>query len=79
MCNDTFTGLAASIACRQLRFGLPVLYRGNSLIVNSEVYHVYSPFCSATSQRFAHCFYYYGYYYSTCYETFLKCSSKYEL
>ena len=82
VCNNSFNRLAASIVCRHLRFGLPVLYRGNSLIVNSEVYRAffrsYNSFCSTTSQRFSHCLYYYSYF-GTCYETFLKCSSKHEL
>ena len=81
MCNNSFNDFAATIVCRQLRFGLPVSHYGNSYIVNSEVYHVYhyySSYCSESSQRFSHCFYYYSYN-RDCYDTFLKCSSKQKL
>ena len=79
LCNNSFNTVAATIVCRQLRLGLPVLYHGNSLIENSEVHYAYYQYyystCSETSQRFSHCFYYYSYF-GSCYETFLKCSSK---
>ena len=78
VCNKTFNDLAAALVCRQLHFGLPVQYHGNSLVVDSEIYYITyyssSSFCRETSQRFTYCFYYYR---STrnCYNTFLKCSS----
>ena len=71
VCNDTFNHFAATIMCRKLRFGLPVQYRGNSFIRKSEAHYVY---CSSTSQSFSHCFNYISYF-TSCYETFLKCSS----
>ena len=77
VCNNTFNHFAATIMCRQLGFGLPVQYRGNSLIENLEAHYAYYHYCSDTSQRFSHCFYYYTGVRS-CYETFLKCSSKHE-
>lgn len=84
ICNDSFNDLAAAIVCKQLRFGRPVLYRGNSL-VNSGAYHYYyyyyysyyTPSCSENTQRLFHCFPYYIYY-GSCYDTYLKCSSKYK-
>ena len=78
VCNDSFNDVAAAVVCRQLRFGQPVFYRGNSYITNLEVHHAYyyySSYCSQSSQRFSHCFYYYTSI-GSCYETYLKCSSK---
>ena len=82
VCNKTFNDFAAALVCRQLRFGLPVQYHGNSLVVHSEVffitYYSSSTFCRESSQRFSNCLYYYR---STrnCHDTFLKCSSMYVL
>ena len=79
VCNNSFNSFPATIVCRQLRLGLPVLYYGDSLIANSEVHYAYrsGSYCSENSQRFSHCFTYYNDV-GSCYGTFLKCSSKHE-
>ena len=83
LCNNSFTDAAATVVCRQLRFGLPILYYGNAM-VDSGAYYAYDHYyyydnhytpCE-DAQRFSHCFSYYYYNYGgRCYDTFLKCSS----
>ena len=78
LCNNNFNDLAANLICRQLRFGLPVLYRRNST-VNSGYYayqYYYSTLlCIESAERYSHCYYYRSF--GRCFDTFLKCSSMY--
>ena len=79
LCTSGFTVDAATVVCRQLRFGLPIQYY-ETPIVNSTKYYAYRNYFDyynlcEDAQRFSHCF---SYYYSNngiCYDIFLKCSS----
>ena len=74
VCSNSFSDEEARVACRQLRLGLPVLYRGNTSIASSPYYFLHL-YCDGTEQRLSGCNTYS--YYNICYSTYLQCSGKY--
>jgi len=81
----------ATVACRQLHLGLPVLYSQQNAgnVDNSQNYYRHTFYCYGNEQRLSMCndYLYYTYYYNNLYNNYnyyrkecdsiyLKCSSK---
>lgn len=71
VCSNYFNAEAAMVACRQLRLGLPVSYRGNTTLANMP-YYFFHLYCHGDEQRLSGCNTYITY--GNCSDTYLQCS-----
>ena len=71
VCSNHFDAEVATVACKQLRLGLPVSYSGNDTLANLP-YYFSRLYCNGHEQRLAECDT--SSYYGTCYITYLQCS-----
>ena len=76
VCSNYFGTAHATVACRQLRLGLPISYSGNTTIANLPYYYL-DLYCDGNEQRLTECYSYSYRQYNACYITYLQCSGTY--